>query len=152
MAETPYEDTSVSVERSQGAIRKRLQATGALGVSFDETWEEPRALFCRFIWPVLRESDQELVKMVVRIRVNPLPPVQLSRGSGWRISPEQRDRQAWRGIAHYLDATLKAAEFGLVRFEDVFLSFIEAPDGTTVGEALVPLLKEGRRLQIGAAK
>jgi hypothetical protein len=149
--QTPYEDTAVSVERSQGTIRKRLQMVGALGVSFDEVWEEPRALLCRFVWPILRESDDELVKMVVRIRVHPLPPVRLQRGAGWKVSPEQRDRQAWRGIAHYLDATLKAAEFGLVRFEDVFLSFIEAPDGTTVGEAVIPVLRDGGRLQLGPA-
>jgi hypothetical protein len=150
--QSPYEDTAVSIERSQGQIRKRLQQAGALGVSFDETWEEPRALFCRFVWPILRESDGELVKMVVRIRVNPLAPERLSRGTGWRFSPEQRDRQAWRGIAHYLEATLKAAEFGLVRFEDVFLSFIEAPDGTTVGETLIPVLRDGGRLQLGTGK
>lgn len=144
---TPYEDTSVSVERSQAQIRRRLAESGALGVSFDETWDEPRSLFCRFIWPVLH--DDELVKMVVKIRVHPLAPVPLSRGAGWKISVEQRDRQAWRGIAHYLDATLKAAEFGLVRFEDVFLSFIEAPDGTTVGEVLIPALRAGQRLQLG---
>jgi hypothetical protein len=79
--QTPYEDTAVSVERSQGTIRKRLQMVGALGVSFDEVWEEPRALLC----------------------------------------------------------------------EDVFLSFIEAPDGTTVGEAVIPVLRDGGRLQLGPA-
>jgi len=148
---TPYEDTSVSVERSQGQIRRALQSAGALGVSFDETWDEPRALFCRFVWPILREADNELVKMVVRIRVNPLPPERGARG-GYRFDQEQRDRQAWRGIAHYLEATLKAAEFGLVRFEDVFLSFIEAPDGTTVGETLIPVLRDGGRLQLGTGR
>lgn len=148
---TPYEDTSVTVERSQAQIRRRLAESGALGVSFDETWDEPRALLCRFSWPILRESDEAIVKMIVRIRVTPLSPVPGTRGA-WRVDQAQRDRQAWRGIAHYLDATLKAAEFGLVRFEDVFLSFIEAPDGTTVGETLIPALREGRRLQLGTGR
>lgn len=150
MPPTPYEDTSVTVERSQGQIRKALQTAGALGVSFDETWEEPRSLICRFVWPILRD-DETLVKMTVRIRVNPLPPERGAR-TAWRFDQAQRDRQAWRGIAHYLEATLKAAEFGLVRFEDVFLSFVEAPDGTTIGETIIPVLRDGGLLQLGTGR
>jgi len=150
MPESPYADTSVSIERSQAQIRKRLAAVGALGVSFDEHWDEPRALFCRFVWPILRD-DGELVRAVVRIRVNPLEPERGARG-GWRWDQDQRDRQAWRGIAHYLDATLKAAEFGLIRFEDVFLSFVEGPNGETIGDALVPMLRSGTLPQIEAPR
>ena len=61
------------------------------------------------------------------------------------VDAAQRQRQAWRGPAWYLDSTLKAAAFGLVRFEDVFLSFIEDPaSGRTIGDVLVPQILEGR--------
>jgi hypothetical protein len=142
---TPYEDTAVSVERSKETIRRLLKATGALGVQFDEEWSEPPRYRIRFIWPI------EGLNHVIRLEVSPLPPEPLSRGSGWRISPEQRERQAWRGLAHYLDGTIKAAEFGLIRFEDIFLSFIETTSGTTVGEALIPRLTAGP-LQLEAGR
>ena len=141
---SPYEDTSVPVDRSQAAIRKRLATSGALGVAFEETWDEPRALYCRFIWPILTAGG-DLTKVVVRIRVNPLEPDR-------RHDQAQRDRQAWRGIAHYLDATLKAAEFGLVRFEDVFLAFVEGPGGETIGDVLVPQIRAGALLQLEAGR
>ena len=56
------------------------------------------------------------------------------------VLAKQRERQAWRGLAHYLEGTLKAATFGLIRFEDIFLSFVEMADGRTIGEAIIPRL------------
>ena len=118
------------MQRSQDAIRKLLRATGALGVQFDEEWSDPPRYRIRFIWPTDGGNH------VIRLEVTPLP-------ADGRISVQQRERQAWRGLAHYLDGTIKAAEFGLIRFEDIFLSFIETTSGTTVGEALIPRLTAG---------
>lgn len=124
----------MSVARSQDQIRKALRDAGADGVLFAEEWNPPK-LIVRFIWP-MQGGD---VKQAVRLEVTPLPP----RGKA-RDAQAQRERQAWRGIAHYLDGTLKAAAFGLIRFEDVFLSFMELPDNRTLGERVIPLLQEGR--------
>lgn len=135
---TPYEDTSVSVVRSQEQIRRLLRTAGAMGVQFEEEWSDPPRCRVRFIWPA---GD---VQHVIRLEVTPLP-------ADRRISRDQRDRQAWRGLAHYLEGTIKAAEFGLIRFEDIFLSFIETAGGVTVGEALVPRLTAGL-LEIEAAR
>jgi hypothetical protein len=129
---SPYEDTSVSVERSKSEISKALRDAGADGVQFEETWKEP-GIVVRFAWNGL----------TCRFRAVPLPPVKNVR-SGWRISPEQRDRQAWRGMAWYITSMVKAASFGLFTFEDIFMSFFEAPDGRTIGEALRPQLESGR--------
>lgn len=134
---TPYQDTTVNVERSKETIRKHLREAGALGVQFDEVWgDDPRCLV-RFLWPVT-QGDQ-IGRLVVRLEVSPLPPERGAR-TAWKVSPEQRERQAWRSLAHYLEHTLNAAQFGLIRFEDVFLSFIEDAGGQTVGEALIPRL------------
>lgn len=141
-ARTPFEDTSVSVARSQEQIRTALRDAGALGVQFEEEWGNhgaPTILRVRFAWPMGAH------RQVVRLEVTPLEPVPNVR-SGWRISPEQRERQAWRGLAWYLDSTLKAATFGLIRFEDIFLSFMEGGDGQTIGEIVLPQLAEGRLL------
>jgi hypothetical protein len=138
----PYQSTEVPVSRSQDQIRALLQTAGALGVQFDEEWgDEPRCRV-RFAWPT------DAGKVVVRLEVTPLPPgVDPSKRAQKKrvhVDAAQRQRQAWRGLAWYLDSTLKAATFGLIRFEDVFLSFIEDGSGRTIGEVLIPQIESGR--------
>jgi hypothetical protein len=129
---TPFEDTSVPVARSQDQIRKQLRTAGADGVGFTEEWGDPPTLSVRFVWPLGN------ARQVVRLRVHPL-------SADRRHSTEQRERQAWRGLAHYLEGTLKAATFGLIRFEDVFLSFMELePMGRTLGEVVIPQIEQGQ--------
>lgn len=139
---TAYEDTSVSVLRSQEQIRKLLREAGASGVSFSEEWTEPPSFYVRFLWRMdPPDPDAQGVIQAVRLRVNPLP----ESHKGVARSREQRERQAWRGIAHYLEGTIKAATFGLIRFEDIFLSFMELePMGRTLGEAVIPQMERGR--------
>jgi len=139
-ARTPYQDTSVPVERSKEQIRQALKDAGARGVQFDEMWEPETLYVVRFLW-AMGEGFDATVR--VRLEVKPLPPVENTR-SGWSISPEQRERQAWRALAWYMKTMLEAASFGLMRFEDVFLSFVEGEDGRTIGEAVIPMLESGR--------
>jgi hypothetical protein len=136
--ESPYELTTVPVARSQEQIRKALKEAGALGVQFDELWEngDTTGLVVRFIWPVGQG------KATVRLQVTPLAPKPGKR-TAWAVSPEQRERQAWRSLAWYLDAMIKSAQFGLLKFEDIFLSFIEDNNGQTVGEYIIPQLQAG---------
>ena len=153
MTRTPYQDTAVSVERSKETIRRSLRSAGALGVQFDEEWTDPPLCRVRFIWPleVADGAGLRVVQQVVRLEVTPLPPQRGARG-GWIVDVSQRERQAWRGLAHYLESTLKAAEFGLIRFEDIFLSFIETSGGMRVGDALIPRLTSGLlELEAGAS-
>lgn len=137
---TPYQDTSVPVERSKEQIRTALRSAGARGVQFDEEWSDPPTLRVRFVW--CHETGKT---SVVRLDAKPLPPVKGARG-GWQTSPEQRERQAWRGLAWYLETNLKAATFGLVPFEAIFLAHIEipgTPGGRTIGEHVIPQLERG---------
>lgn len=137
---TPFEDTSVSVSRSQEQIRKLLRKAGADGVQFSEEWGELPAFYVRFLWR-LQPADGPQVVQAVRLKVSALP----ERHKGVTKTADQRERQAWRGIAHYLEGTIKATEFGLLRFEDIFLSFMEVePQGRTIGEALIPTIEAGR--------
>lgn len=139
---TAFEDTSVSVSRSQEQIRKLLREAGASGVQFSEEWSDPPAFYVRFLWTMAApDADAQGVVQAVRLRVHPLPILY----KGIKKSAEQRERQAWRGIAHYLEGTIKAATFGLIRFEDIFLSFMELePQGRTLGEAVIPQIERGR--------
>lgn len=144
-ARTPYEDTSVSIGNSQQKIRELLRGFGARQISFAEELGDngARATFgVRFLY--LAESGSPIF---VRITFNPLPEEHEGK---WKAA-DQRERQAWRGLVHYLEGTLKATEFGLMRFEELVLAWIETPDGRTVSEHLVPMLDEGR-LAIGAGK
>jgi hypothetical protein len=141
----PYATTDVPVGRSQDQIRQTLAKAGALGVQFDEEWSDDPKCRVRFAWPM----DGPANKVVVRLEVTPLPPgddpSQRAKRRRVYVDVDQRQRQAWRGLAWYLDSTLKAAVFGLIRFEDVFLSFIEDPaSGRTIGDVLIPQLEEGR--------
>lgn len=146
MTRTPYQDTSIPVERSKEQIREALKAAGARGVQFEEQWE-PDLYIVRFLWAF---GDCFDTTVRVRLEVKPLSPEKGARG-GWRVSPEQRERQAWRALSWYLKTMLEAATFGLMRFEDIFLSFVEGEDGRTVGEHIIPMLEAGR-LQLEAGQ
>ena len=138
---TPFEDTSVSVERSKDQIRRFLKDAGALGVQFEEEWGEQPICRVRFVWPI---SDEQ--KQIVRLEVTPLAPSAGGYGRGPKITAEQRERQAWRGLAHYLEGTIKAATFGFIRFEDIFLSFMEVGNGDTrrIGDVVIPAMESGQ--------
>lgn len=140
---TPFQDTSVPVARSQGQIRDLLKDAGAKGVEFGEDFERG-AIQVRFMWEL--EGGR---RVSIRLNAEPLPPEKSSGYSkAWKVSPEQRDRQAWRGLHWYLKAMIDAATFGLLAFEDVFLSFMEArPGGPTVGEVVVNQLERFGQLQ-----
>lgn len=139
---TPFEDTSVPVSRSQEQIRKLLRDAGAEGVQFSEEWGDQPAYYVRFLWRMSApDADARTVVQAVRLKVTALPDEH--RGV-WK-SADQRERQAWRGIAHYLEGTIKAATFGLIRFEDIFLSFMEIePMGRTLGETVIPRIQSGQ--------
>lgn len=139
---TPFEDTSVSVSRSQEQIRKLLRDAGAEGVQFSEEWGEQPAFYVRFLWRMTPpDAEAQTVIQAVRLKVTALGE---NHAGVWKTE-EQRERQAWRGIAHYLEGTIKAATFGLIRFEDIFLSFMEIePMGRTLGEAVIPQLQAGQ--------
>lgn len=138
----PYRDTSVSVERSKSQIRDALKAAGARGLHLEEEWNADGSVescLVRFMWPT-----EAGAMLRVRFAAKPLPPEKGARG-GWKVDAEQRERQAWRGLAWYIESLTKAATFGFVQFEEVFLAYFEDPaSGRTVGEVIVPQLEDGK--------
>jgi hypothetical protein len=133
-ARTPYDDTSVPVSRSQAQIRDLLKNAGARGVQIEESWEGDGTALVRFLW--------ETKGQVQRIRVKVAQLTEELHGT--YKTPDQRERQAWRGVYLYLKSNLEASSFGFIRFEDVFMSFFESDDGRTIGEVVIPQLEAGR--------
>ena len=130
---TPYDDTGVAVSRSQSQIRDMLKKAGARGVQIEENWEGETVAFVRFLWEIEGNVHR------IRLTVARLPEDMHDTLK----TPEQRERQAWRGLFWYLKTTLEASTFGFVRFEDIFMSFFESADGRTIGEVVIPQLEAG---------
>jgi hypothetical protein len=142
MSGEPYRDTSVPVERSKQQIRNALKNAGARGMQLEETWGadgQVEQCLVRFLW--LAENSE--IPSKVRLEATPLPPEEGARG-GWRVGPEQRERQAWRGLAWYIESLVKAATFGIVPFEAVFLAYFEDARGRTIGDHLIPMIEAGK--------
>lgn len=51
---------------------------------------------------------------------------------------EQATRQRWRALALTIKALLEAVEVGILNFEEAFMANIMLPDGTTVGDFMLP--------------
>jgi hypothetical protein len=138
----PYRDTSVPVSRSKEQIGQALRKAGARGLQLEEAWDDEgnvETCLVRFLWP----TDSGAM-LRVRFAAKPLPPEPGARG-GWKVDTAQRERQAWRGLAWYIESLTKAATFGFVRFEEVFLAYFEdEKTGKTVGEHVIPSLELGQ--------
>ena len=145
-----YRSTSVPVERSKESIRQLLIKFGARGVQFAEDFET-REINVRFAKSVNNELRTVSVTMIA-----PEPP-QPKRKKGairwyrgeivYNKTPvqrqEQMNRATYRALHYWLKSQFEAIEFGLFKFEDVFLSHFEwMIDGqrTTVGKLIVPRL------------
>lgn len=51
---------------------------------------------------------------------------------------EQACRQRWRALALTIKALLEAVEVGILNFEEAFMANIMLPDGSTVGDFMLP--------------
>lgn len=55
---------------------------------------------------------------------------------------EQAVRQRWRALALTIKALLEAVEVGILNFEEAFMAHIMLPDGSTVGDTVLPRVAE----------
>jgi hypothetical protein len=58
---------------------------------------------------------------------------------------EQACRQRWRALALVVKAKLEAVECGISTFEEEFLAWMMLPDGSTVGDRMLPQLETAYR-------
>lgn len=127
--------TSVPTSRSRDEIEKTLTRYGASGFAFAQ--EQGRAMI-GFI------AHERTVRIML-----PLPdPDDYSRTATGRARTkkaqqeayEQALRQRWRSLALVVKAKLQSVESGIVSFEQEFAMHMVLPDGTTVGEHVLPAI------------
>lgn len=135
-----YKTTSVPISRSQESIRKLLINFGVRGVQFSENFEsgEVNVRFAKQIGGAFRT-----VSVSMHIPEPPKPKRSPTTKSA-ADRKEQMARATYRALHDWLKAQFVAVEFGLLTFEDVFLSHFEwMVDGqtTTVGALIKPRLE-----------
>jgi len=148
-----YKNTSVPIARSQEAIRKLLINFGVRGVQFSEDFET-RNVNVKFA----KEVNKTMRTVSVSMTIPEPPPAKRSRTrqGTWRNGrmvysktaadkQEQMAKATYRALHDWLKAQFVAVEFGLLTFEDVFLSHFEwiLPNGvvSTVGAMVKPRLE-----------
>lgn len=147
-----YETTAVSIEKSQGEIRKLLYQHGARNFSFSETEVDGVS------WAAVDFIHQE---QRVRMRV-PLKALdqRLISQKAQRAQTRTRDdivrdlldqegKRIWRVIFHGLKARLVSVEEGVETFEEAFLAHLVDPmSGLTMWEAMKTAVESGA-LKVG---
>ncbi len=126
-----YSGTTVPVSRSQESIRQMLIRFGARGVQFSEDFATGQVNI-----KFGREFEGNIRSVSVTLAIP--KPAEHPRGRPPAGDRQEHERQrTYRALHDWLKAQFVAVEFGLLSFEDVFLSHFEwvLPDGkvTTVG-------------------
>lgn len=128
--------TSVSSEKSRADIERTLARYGAR--QFMYGYDETRAIVqfqtehrqVRFSLPM---PDRNAVEFTHT------PSKKLVRDAkSWAEAYEQAVRQRWRALHLVITAKLEAVQTGIVTFDAEFMAHIVLPDGSTVGETIVP--------------
>lgn len=132
----PYLDTEVSVERSRNDVMKLLKAAGADGIQWSEIYKPVKTTELRFIKngigytlkiPVDTSDIESQRQFIAPVRFQTLI--------------EKRERGLHRALFQYVQALVKAHEWGLLKFEEAFAGHINVrlPSGesTTVAEAVL---------------
>lgn len=133
--------TEVSVDKSQIEIKGVLQKHGATAFQFGESAS-------------LGSVEFELIDRRIRILI-PIPQLKDFRWSPnntrrtdtqMKLAHEQGKRQVWRILLITIKAKLEAVACGIATLEEEFLPHIvvddNTPMGTTLGELVIPRLKE----------
>jgi len=133
------QDTSVPIERSRVEIEKLLDRYGA-----DQTMQGRDGLTSflafringrqvRMKLEMLQPDDREFTHT---------PTGQRRTAIQAKAAWDQSCKARWRSLALVIKAKLEAIECGISTIEDEFLSFIMLPDGSSVGDYMVPQIQE----------
>ncbi len=135
---TYAENTMVNVEKSRAEIERTLQRYGA--DQFMYGWDASRAVigFC---------FNQRQIKFKLDLPekndpVFTMTPTGKIRSNNAALKEwEQACRQKWRALALVIKAKLEAVESGISIFEEEFMANIVLPDGSTVGQFMLPQIE-----------
>jgi hypothetical protein len=113
--------TRVPVEQSRNEIERTLTRFGATGFIYG--WQEDRAV-------VGFQMADRHVKFIL-----PMP-----KAGSDRDGAEARRR--WRALVLVIKAKLEAVADGIAVFDNEFMAHIVTPDGTTLGEKMLPQIEQ----------
>jgi hypothetical protein len=151
------EDTEVPVARSRGEIEKLLKDWGVDGMSWGDDFKSG-VVTLHFIWEKVETravGGQPLTSSRFTARVCfDLEPVEALRKkclkpySGGQIHQAKfeklmaaRGRREHRVLLLWLKAAFNAIDSHIISAEELFLPFLEGPDGRTVGQVALPRLR-----------
>ena len=133
-------NTEVSSERSQEQIKWTLRRYGCDGFGVMENANAATVMFSisamtiRIDVPLPDRNDESFVATPTgRRRRNPDMVA-----AAW----EQAVKQRWRALLLAIKAKLEAVETGISTLETEFMPFVVCPDGQTIGQHLLPKLRE----------
>jgi len=132
------EGTEVTPERSQQEIAAVIRKYGADG--FVSGWQGNRAMVEFF-------ADARRVRFLLTLPDDPKAYAKTPGGRfrderGQRTALEAEIRRRWRALALVIKAKLEVVQSGITTFETEFMANIVMPDGRTVAEHVVPVIKE----------
>lgn len=144
-----YENTAVTVEKSQGEIRKLLNRHGANSFRFSEGEDSSGVWWVgvefihedhlvRLMAPLKQPDESWLNGRARRARTKSRRDIILEHN-------EQEARRIWRVIVWSIKSRMVAVEEGLETFEQAFLSHLVDPGSQqTVWSAMQPHVESGR--------
>lgn len=136
------EGTDVSVASSRLQIDELLRAWKAAGVQWTDNWENDRVevrFLLRYEKHLLRARFALQLPAIKTVREQATVRGTFSETKFRRLM-DHRGRQEHRILHLWLKAAFNAVAAGIVDVTTLFMPFIEAEDGRTVGEVMMPSL------------
>jgi hypothetical protein len=142
-----YENSDVSVSRSQESIRKLLRSHGCFGFNalsaVDPTGKHPSIE--GYEAQILLDGKPYRIRIVADV---PSAPDRRSKGRIYRGTAELTDKQKiefiekaerriWRVFYYSLKANFEAADTGVLEFREIMLPYLVMSNDQTVGKHLL---------------
>lgn len=142
---TYAKDTNVTSEKSRAEIERTLQRWGATSFMYGTSPGMAIVAFemagrrVKFTLPLPDRRAREFTHTPSRGTVR--------SAAQQEAAYEQAVRQRWRALALVIKAKLEAVEAGITTFEEEFLAHTVLPNGSTVGQWMLPQVDAAYKAQ-----
>ena len=138
-----YENTAVSVGKSQEAIRRLLLDNGASGIAF-VSQTEPLSEGFEAMIPIEKKTYRiRIVAKVKRIENKSVSKYYRGRWISAKTDAQVQDsemRRIWRVLYFHLKSVYEATNTGVMEFRELMLPYVVVKDGRTIAQHLLPNL------------
>lgn len=149
-----YDDTQVTVPRSQEGIRKLLLGRKGSKVAF--VTDPPREGFEAVVL-----IDESPYKIRIFGECRPAPETKARRGSSSQKATTEKfqrdfldkeERRIWRVLFYHLKSVFEAADSGVMEFRSLLLPYFVTSSGETIAEQIIPKLEQAVAQHNGAVR